>query len=84
MKDNKKLKAQIKEMEAKKREESTPVVEPEKEIAFDSWFHQRKAMIPKIHTKEVIFADFIARGLKDKATVAAYDAALKLYGVQLK
>jgi hypothetical protein len=80
----KNLKAQIKEMEIKKREESAPVIEPETEVAFDSWFHQRKAMIPKIHMKEVIQAEFKARGLDGKATVAAFDKALALYGVKLK
>lgn len=78
------LRAQIKEMEAKKREESAPAIEPEAEVAFDSWFHQRKPMIPKVHVKEVIMADFKARGLGDKATMAAYDKALAAYGVKLK
>ena len=80
----KNLKAQIKEMEAKKREEAAPVIEPEVELTFDSWFHQRKPMIPKMHVKEVIQAEFKARGLGEKATMAAFDAALALYGVKLK
>lgn len=80
----KNLKDQIKEMESKKREESAPLMEPEAEVAFDSWFHQRKPMIPKIHVKEVIMAEFKARGLDGKATMAAFDAALALYGVKLK
>jgi hypothetical protein len=80
----KNLKAKIKEMEAKKREETAPVVEAEVEVTFDSWFHQRKHMIPKCHMKEILMADFQARGLKLKATMAAYDKALELYGVKLK
>ena len=80
----KNLRSQIKEMETKKREESAPVTEPEIELAFDSWFHQRKPMIPKIHAKEIIQAEFKARGLGEKATMAAFDAALVLYGVKLK
>ena len=78
------LKAQIKEMEAKKREESAPAIMPEVEVSFDSWFHQRKPMIPKVHMKEVIMADFNARGIGANATMATYDAALELYGVKLK
>lgn len=78
------LKAQIKEMEMKQRHDQAPLIEPEAEIAFDSWFHQRKPMIPKVHMKEIIMADFKARGLGDMATMASYDAALELYGVKLK
>jgi hypothetical protein len=80
----KNLKAQIKEMEAKKREESAPATPAEVVVAFDSWFHQRSKQIPKIHMKEILMADFKARGLGDKATMAAYDKALELYGVKLK
>jgi hypothetical protein len=80
----KNLKEQIKEMEAKKREEATPVIEAETQVTFDSWFHQRKPLIPKCHVKEILQADFKARGLGLKATMAAYDKALELYGVKLK
>ena len=81
---DKNLKSKIKEMEAKKREESIPVMEAEVEVAFDSWFHQRSKMIPSIHKKEVLIADFKARGLSDKASMGAYDKALELYGIKLK
>ena len=82
--DKKELKAQIKEMEAKKREEVASAIESEATITFDSWFHLRKQMIAKCHTKEVILADFKARGLKAAATMAEFDKALELYGVKLK
>lgn len=84
MKKDKDLKAQIKAMEAKKREETTPAPQAEAELTFDSWYHQRKAMIPACHMKEILLADFAARGLGLKATMAAYDKALELYGVKLK
>lgn len=84
MKKEKDLKAMIKEMEAKKREESLPTIEPEVEVTFDSWFHQRKHMIPKNHMKEIILADFKARGLGLKASMMAYDRALEQYGIKLK
>lgn len=80
----KNLKAQIKEMEAKKREESAPTVEVEQEVTFDSWYHQRKPLIPACHMKEILMADFQARGVKSMATMAAFDKALELYGVKLK
>jgi hypothetical protein len=80
----KNLKAQIKAMETKKREETAPAIEAEAEVSFDSWFHQRSKQIPKIHMKEILIADFKARGLGSNATMGAYDKALNLYGVKLK
>ena len=80
--DKVKLDAQIKEMEAAKRK---AVVAPiDAPVSFDSWFHQRSPQIHKMHAKEIILADMQARGLKDTATMVEYDAALKLYGVDLK
>ncbi len=76
------LKAKIKEMENKKREE-TVVIQPDKKVSFDSWYHQRKNKIPKQHMKEILAADFKSRGLKEQATMEEYDKALKLYGVKL-
>lgn len=84
MKKDKDLKAQIKAMEAKKREEIAPIPKAETQVTFDSWYHQRKQMIPTCHLKEILLADFAARNLGLKATMAAYDKALELYGVKLK
>ena len=83
-KKKKNLKAEIKEMEAKKREESAPKPVADKKMSFDSWYHQRKHLINKCHMKEVIWADFLARGMKKEQTMAEYDKALELYGVKLK
>lgn len=83
MAKKKSLKAEIKEMESKKREEAAVPVKAEKKVSFNSWYHQRKNSIPKQHMKEVILADFVARGLKEEATMEEYDNALKLYGVKL-
>jgi hypothetical protein len=79
----KNLKEQIKEMENKMREESAPKVSPEETVTFDSWYHQRKDKIAKCHHKEIIMADFKARGLDKEATVEEFDKALGLYGVKL-
>lgn len=76
------LKVKIKEMENKKRKDAT-IVQPEKKMSFDSWYHQRSSKIPKQHMKEILAADFKSRGLKDEATMEEYDKALKLYGVNL-
>lgn len=75
------LKAQIKEMENKKREVAP--IKPNVKVSFDSWYHQRKNKIPKQHMKEVLAADFKSRGLGVEATMEEYDKALNIYGVKL-
>lgn len=85
MSDKKKnLKDEIKKMETKKREKSAPKQAAEKKISFDSWYHLRKNLIKKCHMKEIIWADFTARGVKLKQTMAEFDKALELYGIKLK
>ena len=81
-KEAEELKAKIKEMETKKREE-TITIKPDKKVSFDSWYHQRKNKIPKQHMKEILAADFKSRGLGQEATMEEYDKALKLYGIKL-
>jgi hypothetical protein len=86
-KKEKSLDEQIKQMEQEKRKESIAKVsdkKPEKKVSFDSWFHQRKDQIKSCHKKEILMADFKARGLSSKATMAEFDKALELYGVKLK
>jgi hypothetical protein len=78
------LKEEIKKMEAKKREAAAPKKESEGKVSFDSWYHQRKHKIKKCHLKEVIWADFQARGMTKEQTMGEYDKALELYGVKLK
>jgi hypothetical protein len=77
------LREQIKQMEAERREKTAVEPKADKTVSFDSWYHQRKQKIPKQHMKEILSADFKSRGLGDKATMAEYDKALKLYGVKL-
>lgn len=77
------LKEQIKEMEKKNREESAPKVTPLEVVSFNSWYHQRKDKIAKCHHKEIIMADFKARGLGEEASIEEFDKALELYGVKL-
>jgi hypothetical protein len=75
------LKQKIKEMEQQKRKVESPANEL---VTFDTWFHKRKDSIPSRHMKEILFADFSARGLKGAATMEQFDKALALYGVKLK
>lgn len=75
------LAAEIKAMEDAKRKAAPS--KQDKEVSFNSWYHQRKKQIPSHHLKEIIWADMVARGLKDKATMEEFDRALALYGVKL-
>ena len=75
------LAAEIKKMEDAKRKAAP--VKANKVVNYDSWYHQRKHKIPKQHVKEVIWADFVARGVKGVATIEEFDKALELYGVKL-
>jgi len=76
------LKEQIKEMESMKRASIVPKKEQEV-VTFETWFHQRKDKIPTCHLKEIILADFEARGVSLTETVESFDKALSLYGVKL-
>ena len=77
------LKSKIKEMESLKREENAVATEPDVVMSFDTWYHQKKDKIPKRHMKEIILADFKARGLESEATQEEFDKALRLYGIKL-
>lgn len=76
-----KLAAEIKKMEEAKR--SAVVIKPNVKIDFNSWYHQRKKQIPKQHLKEILWADFKARGISEQSTVEEFDKALELYGIEL-
>lgn len=80
---DKKMKQKIKIMEQEKRKSISVKVVQDKLIHFESWFHIRKDMIPKQHLKEILIADFKARGIGNEATMAQFDNALRLYGIKL-
>lgn len=72
---------------AKKKEEVQKDVEPAaaplpQKVHFDSWWARIEKKIPGQHRKEIVLADFRARGLSLSETVEAYHEALKKYGVQ--
>lgn len=78
----KSLKRQIKEMEAAKRDQAKPLVQPESKLSFDEWWIMLNKRMPlKPHLKEIIWADFNARGLKKEELAAKYDEGLKLFGL---
>lgn len=64
---------------AKKNEvvEAAPIVD------FNVWFVMREKRIPAQHLREIVLADFKARGLSKQETVETYDRALAAYGVRL-
>lgn len=75
------LAGEIKRMEDARRKAAP--AKQDKVMSFNSWYHQRKGVIPKQHMKEIIWADFVARGVKDMSTMEEFDKALGLYGVKL-
>lgn len=73
-------KVKEKEPEMQKMLKETP---KEPMMDFDTWFAVRQGDIPDHHRKEVLKADFKARGLKHQETLEIFDMALKLYGVNI-
>ena len=79
---------QIKDMEVKKKAAAAELLPKEKpvdnSISFDQWWMGlvRKCDIRPSY-KEIIKADFAARGLKINATQEEFDKALELYGIKL-
>lgn len=64
--------------------EAAPKVKAEQpKLDFDGWHAMRKHLIPAVHKKEILKADFKARKVPALATVAEFDEALKKYGVKL-
>jgi len=86
----KNLMKEIKEMERKAREEGmasieeAPAQDKPEEVDLDSWYFLRSKNIPGQHMKEIIRADFKARGLGNKDTMENFDKALESYGVKIK
>ena len=52
-------------------------------IGFDVWYSKRINIIPPVHHKTVILADFKARGLSEKETQENFDLALNKYGIKI-
>ncbi len=69
--------------EAEYVREEVPAEEAAPKLDFDAWYASRQARIPKQHRKEILRADFTARGLGQCESLADFDAALNKYGVKL-
>lgn len=78
---SKRKKKMIEEIKEYKKEEIIPKVEL---ISFDAWWmgFTRKVKIRPSY-KEIIIADFKARGLSMNATQAEYDSAIEMFGIKL-
>jgi len=78
----KNLKRQIKEMETAQRELTVAPITLDTVVSFDHWWvilNKRMSLRP--HLKEIMWADFNARGLKKEELAAKYDEGLKLFGL---
>jgi len=76
------LKSKIKEMESAKRELEKPTNSTVEKLSFDHWWvslNKRSTLRP--HMKEIIWADFKARGLDKEELADKYDEGLKLFGL---
>jgi hypothetical protein len=79
---DKNVKRKIKEMEDAKREQNSQPAPADEVQSFDHWWivlNKRMSLRP--HMKEIVWADFNARGLKKEETVAKYEEGLKLFGL---
>lgn len=80
---------QLDQVEEIETVEETPQIEAEpapaqaEKVQFDSWWAIRSSVIPAIHKKEIIKADFKGRKVEMDSTMAKFDEALKQYGVKL-
>jgi len=61
---------------------SGPTQQPK--ISFDAWWAVVQKKMPHHHHKEIVMADFKARGLSTQESADAFNNALAKYGVKLK
>jgi hypothetical protein len=58
-------------------------MENSRKIEFDTWWALKEELIPSQHKKEIVWADFKARGLSKLESHKDYDKALEKYGVRI-
>ncbi len=75
------IREEIEETAPAKTAEEAKAEEPK--VEFDAWYASRSSVIPPIHKKEILKADFQGRKVSMVATMAEFDEALKKYGVRL-
>lgn len=76
-----KRKKQILESKPQEQEKAPPA--PVEKVDFDAWYALREGRIARQHHKEIIKADFRARGLSQHESMDDFDEALRKYGVKL-
>lgn len=75
--------ADVEESEMVEADEAAPQVVEAIKVEFDGWWAARSSVIPAVHKKEIIKADFKGRKVSMVSTMADFDEALKQYGVKL-
>jgi hypothetical protein len=83
---NKRWKDNAKHIEQSIPADNAAAVEQETaapKLDFDAWYAMRGHRIPKHHHKEILKADFEARGLNQCESLEDFDSALNQYGVKL-
>ena len=70
--------------EPKQTKQALPETAQSSGVDFDAWWAITGKKLPSQHHREVVMADFKARGLSQKETMQAFDTALEQYGVKLK
>jgi hypothetical protein len=76
------LKKQIKAMEVAQRELQPVAIVVDEVVSFDHWWVVlNRRMVLRPHLKEIIWADFNARGIKKVDLTAKYEEGLKLFGL---
>lgn len=89
-KEDLELKMEIKKEEDKKRAEAMSKAEvnvvsttPENTISYEQWWMMvNKPANLKPWMKEIVWADFKARGMKKEETKESFDAALRKFGIK--
>jgi len=84
------LRKKMKEMESKTREQSSSFApayseaSKEEQMSFDQWWMIASKLTKlRPHYKEIIEADFKARGLGKLETKQRYDEALRVFGISV-
>ena len=68
---------------AKNKEDLKQGVAQEPKVPFDAWWARIEPKIAVHHRKEIIVADFKARGLTLSESIKSYDACLEKYGLKV-
>lgn len=75
--------ADVEETDMVEAVQAAPKVVEAIKVEFDGWWAARSSVIPAVHKKEIIKADFKGRKVSMVSTMADFDEALKQYGVKL-